>query len=76
MWNLFARSAWAQPATAEAGTTGEGPAMDSVFLFGVISASHCGGITTSEGDGLAAVLLVGVGQPATELAVTIGEGAF
>jgi hypothetical protein len=43
VWPLFARSAWAQPATVVAGTIGEGPALASVRLVGVGSASQCGG---------------------------------
>jgi hypothetical protein len=41
---LFARSAWAQPATVVMpGTTAEGAALASVLSVGVGSASHCGG---------------------------------
>ena len=36
-------SAWAQPATVVAGTTDEGPALASVRLVGMGSASHCVG---------------------------------
>jgi hypothetical protein len=39
----FAQSAWAQPATAVAGTTGEGAALASVRSVGVGSASLCSG---------------------------------
>ena len=42
-WPLFARSSLAQAATVVAGTTGEGAALASFLLFGVVSASHCGG---------------------------------
>ena len=42
-WPLIARSACAQPATVVEGTTGERAALDSVSMFGVGSASHCGG---------------------------------
>jgi hypothetical protein len=37
---LFARSAWAQPATVEEGTTGEGAALASDRSFGLGSDSH------------------------------------
>jgi hypothetical protein len=40
---LFDRSAWAQPATVLAGTTGEGEYLAFVRSFGVGSTSHCGG---------------------------------
>jgi hypothetical protein len=39
---VFAQSAWAQIATAVAGTTGEGAAVASVLSVGVGSASHFG----------------------------------
>jgi hypothetical protein len=39
-WPLFARSAWTQPATVVAGTTGEGYPLASGRLVGVESASH------------------------------------
>jgi hypothetical protein len=42
-WPLYDWSAWAQPATEEAGTTGEGAALATVGLLGEGSASHCGG---------------------------------
>jgi hypothetical protein len=41
---LYARLAWAQAATALVGTTAEVAALDSVHLFMVGSASHCGGV--------------------------------
>jgi hypothetical protein len=40
LWSLFARSAWAQPATLVAGTTVEGAALASVRSVRVGSASH------------------------------------
>jgi hypothetical protein len=40
---LFAWSAWAQPATVVAGTSGEGASLATVRSIGVGSASHCGG---------------------------------
>jgi hypothetical protein len=40
VWPLFARSAWAQPATVVADTTGEGAALPSVRLAGVGPANH------------------------------------
>jgi hypothetical protein len=43
LWPLFARSAWAQPATVVAGTTRESAARASVHSVGVGPASHCGG---------------------------------
>jgi hypothetical protein len=39
---LFALSAWAQPATVLAGSTGEGAALVSVRSLVVVSDSHCG----------------------------------
>ena len=41
-WPLFARSAWAQPATVVAGTTVEGTTLASVLFVGVGTASHYG----------------------------------
>jgi hypothetical protein len=38
--SLFSWSAWAQAATVLADTTGEGAALASVRLVGVVSASH------------------------------------
>jgi hypothetical protein len=43
LWLLFARSAWAHPATVLADSTGEGAALASFRLVGVGLASHCGG---------------------------------
>jgi hypothetical protein len=43
LWPLFAPSAWAQPATVVAGTTGKDAAVASVRRVSVGSASHCGG---------------------------------
>jgi hypothetical protein len=43
LWTLFERSAWAQPATVVADTTGEGAALASVRSVGVGSYSHCVG---------------------------------
>jgi hypothetical protein len=43
LWPLYARSAWAQAATALVGTTAEGTDLDSVHLVMVGSATHCGG---------------------------------
>jgi hypothetical protein len=43
LWPLFVLSAWAQPATVVADTTGEGAVLASVRLVGVGPASHCGG---------------------------------
>jgi hypothetical protein len=40
---LFACSAWAQPPTELAVTSGEGDDLASVRSVGVGSASHCGG---------------------------------
>jgi hypothetical protein len=45
---LFARSAWSQPATMVAGTTGEGADLASVPSVGVGSTSICGGGKTDE----------------------------
>jgi hypothetical protein len=42
LWPLFPRSAWAQPSTVVAVTTGEGAALASVRSVGVSSASHWG----------------------------------
>jgi hypothetical protein len=41
---LFAWSAWVQPATLLADTTGEGAALASVPSISVVSASHCVGL--------------------------------
>ena len=41
--HLFARSAWAQPATAFAGSTGEVAALASVRWVGEGTGSHCSG---------------------------------
>jgi hypothetical protein len=41
LWPLFSRSAWAQPATVVAGTTGEGASVASDRYFSVGRASHC-----------------------------------
>jgi hypothetical protein len=41
LWPLFARSAWAQPANVVADTTGEGAALASVCLFGVVPDKYC-----------------------------------
>jgi hypothetical protein len=62
LWPLFARSAWAQPATVMEGTTNEGADLDSVHLVGVGAASHCVEGTTCEGAALASVGLVSVGS--------------
>jgi hypothetical protein len=43
LWPLFAWSAWAQPATVEAFTIGEGAALASDRSVDVGSTSHCGG---------------------------------
>ena len=43
LWPLFALSAWAQAATAVAGTKGEVGAMASVLSVGVGTDSHCEG---------------------------------
>jgi hypothetical protein len=43
LWPRLAWSAWAQPATAVAGTTGEVAAVASVRLVVMDSPSHCGG---------------------------------
>jgi hypothetical protein len=43
LWPLFAWSAWAQPATLVAVTTGEGAALASVVFVAVGTASHCVG---------------------------------
>jgi hypothetical protein len=40
---LLTRSAWVQPATVVADTTGKGAAQNSVRLVGVGQASYCGG---------------------------------
>ena len=58
----FALSAWSQPATVVAGTSGEGDAMASVRWFGVGSASHCVGGYEVESGALASVRLVGIGS--------------
>jgi hypothetical protein len=58
VWPLFARSAWAQPVTVVASTTGVGAQLASVRSVGVGSASHCGG----GHDSLASVRSVGVGS--------------
>jgi hypothetical protein len=42
LWPLFAWTAWAQPDTVEAGTTGDGAAIASVRLFGEGMTSNCG----------------------------------
>jgi hypothetical protein len=42
LWSLFARSAWAQPATVVAGTTVQGAALASVRLVGNGLDSRCG----------------------------------
>jgi hypothetical protein len=43
LWPLFACTTWSEAATVVAETTGEGPALASVRLVGVGSASHCVG---------------------------------
>jgi hypothetical protein len=43
VWPLFVRMSWTQPASAVAGTKGEGAALASVRSFGVGLASHCCG---------------------------------
>ena len=43
LWPLFDRSSWSQPATVKEGKAGVGPALASIRLFEVGSASHCGG---------------------------------
>ena len=40
-WPLFALSAWTQPVTVVADTTGVGALLASVGSVGVDSASHC-----------------------------------
>jgi hypothetical protein len=40
IWPLLALSAWAQPATVVAGTTGDGANVAFVHLFGMGPASH------------------------------------
>jgi hypothetical protein len=40
MWPLFDWTAWAQPATMQAGTTGEGASLASDRLVDVGSDSH------------------------------------
>jgi hypothetical protein len=75
LWPLFAWSARAQPATVEAGTTGEGAAQATVTSVGVGSANHWVGGTKGECAALASVRLVGVAQQDTLVAGTTGEGA-
>jgi hypothetical protein len=58
---VFAWSAWAQPATVEAGTKVDGVGLASVRLVVVGSASHCGTMTTGEGTALDSVRLVDMG---------------
>jgi hypothetical protein len=41
VWSLFARSAWAKPATVVTFTTLEGTALDSVRSVGMGSKRHC-----------------------------------
>jgi hypothetical protein len=62
LWPLFAWSAWAQLATVLAGTSGESAVLASSRLFGMGSASQCGGGTIGEGAALASVRFVGVGS--------------
>jgi hypothetical protein len=60
-WPLFPRSAWAQPATVVAGTTGEGLAVASVRLVGVGLARSELACKSGEGFDLASIRSVGVG---------------
>jgi hypothetical protein len=43
LWPLFPLSAWAQPATVVAGTTGEDSDLATVSFVVVSSDSHCSG---------------------------------
>jgi hypothetical protein len=43
LWPLFVRSAWAQPATVVAGTTGKGASLATGRPVGVVTASNCDG---------------------------------
>jgi hypothetical protein len=49
MWPLLGRSAWDQPVTVVAGTTGEGAALASVLSVSVGSGCPCFIDTTNEG---------------------------
>jgi hypothetical protein len=65
LWPLFARLVWSQPATVVAGTAGEGVALASVCSFGVVEASHCGGVHDRWGrcSGLCSIGRRGLSQP-------------
>jgi hypothetical protein len=62
LWPVFARSAWAQPASVLAVTVSDGAALASVPSVGVGLASPCGGGTTGESAALSSVRLVGKGS--------------
>jgi hypothetical protein len=61
-WLLFSLSAWAQPATVFAGTTGERAALACVRSVGVGTASHCGVGDSGLGAPLASVRKVVLGS--------------
>jgi hypothetical protein len=65
IWPLFDRSAWGQPATVVADTTGEGAGLVSVLSVGVGSATHCGGGHDMRGrySGLCSLGRQGISQP-------------
>ena len=65
LWPLFALSAWPQPATVLAGTSGEGSDQDSVLFFGLVQPATVVDNTPSEGPDLASVLWYALVKPAS-----------
>jgi hypothetical protein len=75
IWPVFGRSSWPQSATVVADTTGEGAALASVRLVGVVPDRYCGFVHEVRALLWPLFLRSAWVQPATVEAVTTGEGA-